>query len=90
MTMPASTCPGYRSPQATQRVAAIVASGTQQMGVLHAHLLRAADVASTNLAQLLAPPSGALVAGRASCCCSAYSRAAWPLRSSSGSKGQTQ
>jgi hypothetical protein len=49
-------CLCCRSPQATQRVAAIVAGGTQQVRVLTADLLPAAGVARTNLAQLLAPP----------------------------------
>lgn len=49
-------CPCCRSPQATQRVAAIVAGGTQQVRVLTADLVPAAGVARTNLAQLLAPP----------------------------------
>lgn len=49
-------CPCCRSPQSTQRVAAIVAGGTQQVRVLTADLMPAAGVARTNLAQLLAPP----------------------------------
>lgn len=49
-------CPCCRSPQATQRVAAIVTGGTQQVRVLTADLIPAAGVARTDLAQLLASP----------------------------------
>ncbi len=49
-------CPCCHSPQATQRVAAIVSGGTQQVRVLTADLLPAAGVARTDLARLLAPP----------------------------------
>ncbi|NCC31266.1 MAG: hypothetical protein EOM24_04475 [Chloroflexia bacterium] len=49
-------CPCCRSPQATQRVAAIVTGGTRDVRVLTADLVPAAGVARTHLAQLLAPP----------------------------------
>lgn len=49
-------CPHCHSAQATQRVAAIVSGGTQQVRVITADLMPAAGVARSNLAQLLAPP----------------------------------
>lgn len=49
-------CPSCRSPQATQRVAAIVAGGTQQVRLLTADMMPAAGVARSDLARLLAPP----------------------------------
>lgn len=49
-------CPCCHSPQATQRVAAIVAGGTRDVRLLTADLMPAAGVARTHLAQLLAPP----------------------------------
>ncbi len=49
-------CPCCHSPQATQRIAAIVTGGTQQVRVITADLMPAAGVRRTNLAQMLAPP----------------------------------
>jgi preprotein translocase subunit SecG len=49
-------CPCCHSPQATQRVTAIVTGGTQQVRVITADLMPAAGVSRTNLAQMLAPP----------------------------------
>jgi hypothetical protein len=49
-------CPCCHSPQAVQRVAAIVTGGTQQVRVITADLMPAAGVSRTNLAQMLAPP----------------------------------
>jgi hypothetical protein len=49
-------CPCCRSPQATQRVAAIVAGGTQHVHVVTADLVPGAGTARSRLAQLLAPP----------------------------------
>lgn len=49
-------CPCCHSLQATQRVAAIVTGGTQQVRVITADLMPATGVTRTNLAQMLAPP----------------------------------
>lgn len=49
-------CPCCHSPQAIQRVAAIVTGGTQQVHVITADLMPVAGVTRTNLAQLLSPP----------------------------------
>ncbi|NJM05582.1 hypothetical protein HC891_04310 [Candidatus Gracilibacteria bacterium] len=53
----ATGVPCCRSPQATQRVAAIVSGGTQQIYVLMSDLRAASGTARSDLAQLFAPPA---------------------------------
>lgn len=56
MTTSSPSCPCCCSPQAVQRVAAIVSGGTRQVRIVTADLIPAAGVSRSNLAHLLAPP----------------------------------
>lgn len=56
MSNHAPSCPCCHSPQAVQRVAAIVSGGTRQVRIVTADLIPAAGVSQSNLAHLLAPP----------------------------------